>query len=85
MGRVMQKIKYYTDMEARYRKQADAEPARREKHLGDADAWRRLADTAHLVALKQSEMRDFFATLNKKSLTDPVSTSASPNAYPSGR
>jgi hypothetical protein len=31
-------------MEARYRKEADAEPAKRDRHLADADAWARLAD-----------------------------------------
>jgi hypothetical protein len=32
-------------MEWRYREQADVEPARREKHIADADASRRLAET----------------------------------------
>jgi hypothetical protein len=77
MGRVMKKIKYYTDMEARYRKKADAEPAKRERHIDDADAWRRLADTARLVALKQDEMRDWFATLNRRVATPPTSTDKS--------
>jgi hypothetical protein len=62
----MDRIKHYTDMEARYRKQADAEPARREKHIADADAWRRLADTASLVAAKHAEMRNWLATTFKR-------------------
>ena len=37
LGGMMNRIKHYTDMEARYRKQADAEPARREKHIADAE------------------------------------------------
>jgi hypothetical protein len=61
----MDRIQHYTDMEARYRKQADAEPARREKHIADAEAWRRLANTASLVAVKQAEMRDWIATLRR--------------------
>ena len=40
----MEKQEYYAEMEARYRKQADAEPANRRRHLADADAWGRLAD-----------------------------------------
>jgi hypothetical protein len=62
----MDRSKYYTDMEARYRKQADAEPARREKHIADADAWRRLADMAHLISVKHAEMRDWMATTFKR-------------------
>ena len=59
MGQVMDRIKHYTDMEARYRKQADIEPARRDRHIADADAWRRLADTVGLVSVKHTEMRNW--------------------------
>jgi hypothetical protein len=59
----MDRIKYFSDMEARYRKQADIEPVRREKHIADADAWRRLAETASLVSVKQAEMLDRIAAL----------------------
>ena len=61
----MNKIRHYTDMEARYRKQADGEPARRERHIADADAWRLLADTRSFVVAKQIEMRDTLASLDK--------------------
>jgi hypothetical protein len=64
-GRVMDRMKYYSDMEMRYRKQADNEPASRDKHIADADAWRRLADTANLVAAKQAEMRDWIAAFSR--------------------
>lgn len=60
----MDKLKYYTDMEARYRKQADVEPAKRERHISDADAWRRLADTASLISVKQNEMREVLAAFD---------------------
>ena len=52
-------------MEAQYRKQADAEPAKRERHMADADAWRLLADTKRLMAAKQTEMREVLASLGK--------------------
>jgi hypothetical protein len=61
----MERIKHYTDVEARYRKQAEAEPARREKHIADADAWRRLAETRRFVFAKQAEMRDWIATFER--------------------
>jgi hypothetical protein len=61
----MERIKHYTDMEARYRKQADTEPAKRERHLADADAWRRLLDTANLVVAKRSEMKEVLASFDK--------------------
>lgn len=59
----MGKLQYYSDMEARYRKQADIDPSNREKHLADADAWRRLSDTAILFSAKQSEMKEVLASL----------------------
>jgi hypothetical protein len=61
----MDKLKHFTDMEALYRKQADAEPAKRERHIADADAWRLLADTKRLIAAKQTEMREVLASLSK--------------------
>jgi hypothetical protein len=61
----MERIKYFSDMEARYRKQADIEPARREKHIADADAWRRLAETVRFVSAKQAEMLDRIAAYNR--------------------
>jgi hypothetical protein len=61
----MARLQYYIDMEARYRKQADLEPANREKHLASADAWRRLSDTASLFSAKQSEAREVLASLAK--------------------
>jgi hypothetical protein len=61
----MDRIKYFSDMEARYRKQADIEPARREKHMADADAWRRLAETVNFVSLKQAEMLNRIAAYNR--------------------
>lgn len=59
----MTRLQHYIDMEARYRKQADLEPANREKHLASADAWRRLSDTASLFSAKQSEAREVLAGL----------------------
>jgi hypothetical protein len=64
-ARAMDRIQRYTDMEARYRKQADNEPVRREKHTADADAWRLLADTRRFAFAKQAEMRNWIATLSK--------------------
>ena len=61
----MNNIKHYTDMEARYRRQADTEPAKRERQIADADAWRRLADMASLISAKQSEIREVLAVLGK--------------------
>jgi hypothetical protein len=61
----MDKIKQYTDMEARYRKQANDEPARRERHIADADAWRLLALTRSFVAAKQIEIRDALALFDR--------------------
>ena len=61
----MDRIQHYTDMEARYRKRAVEEPARREKHIADADAWGRLADMAHLISVKHSEVRDWMATIDR--------------------
>jgi hypothetical protein len=61
----MDKLKHFTDMEALYRKQADAEPAKRERHVADAEAWRLLADTKRLMAAKQTEMREVLASLVK--------------------
>jgi hypothetical protein len=58
----MDKVQHYTDMEARYRKRAFEEPVKREKHMADADAWRRLADMAHLISVKHAEMRDWMAS-----------------------
>jgi len=55
----MNGLQHYTDMEARYRKRSVEEPARREKHVADADAWGRLADMAHLISVKHAEMRDW--------------------------
>jgi hypothetical protein len=62
----MAKLQYYADMEARYRKQADIEPANREKHLAAAAAWRRLSDTASLFSEKQREVREVLASLAKQ-------------------
>ena len=45
----MDKLGYYSEMEARYRKQADNEPMRRDRHLASADAWRLLADMRNAV------------------------------------
>ena len=59
----MDKIKYYADMEARYRKQADVEPERRERYLADAEAWRLLAHTRKLVTTKQSETLQSLASI----------------------
>ena len=59
----MDKLKYYTDMEARYRKQADAEPDRREKLIADADAWRLLADMRNAVSAQQREINRNLAAL----------------------
>ena len=61
----MTMLQHYIDMEARYRKQADLEPANREKHLASADAWRRLSDTASLFSAKQSEAREVLAGLSR--------------------
>ena len=65
-GAVMDRIQHYTDMEARYRKRAVEEPAKREKHIADADAWGRLADTASLVSAKHAEMRDRLAAFDRE-------------------
>jgi hypothetical protein len=65
-NRFVGKSQYYTDMEARYRKQADIEPANREKHLASAEAWRRLSVTATLVSAKQSEINQTLASLAKR-------------------
>lgn len=62
----MSRSQCYTDMEARYRKQADIEPANREKYLEAADRWRRLADTTSLFSEKQIEMRQVPASLAKQ-------------------
>jgi hypothetical protein len=59
-------MQHYTDMEARYRKRADEEPGRREKHIADADAWRRLADMASFASAKQAEMRARIAAFDRK-------------------
>jgi hypothetical protein len=64
----MDKIKHFTDMETQYRKRANDEPMKRERHLADADAWRRLADTAKLVGAKRNEMREVLASYNKSKL-----------------
>ena len=55
---MMDRVKQYTDIEARYRKQADEEPDRRERHIADADAWRLLAVTRSFVIAKQTETRE---------------------------
>jgi hypothetical protein len=68
-------VQYYTDMESRYRKQADIEPAKRERHIADADAWRRLASTAKLVAVKHAEMRSWIANVRQVVAIDPAPTS----------
>ena len=62
----MDKLKYYSEMEARYRKQADNEPVRRDRHLASADAWRLLADTRTLVYAQQNEIREKLATLQSR-------------------
>jgi hypothetical protein len=62
----MDRTQYFTSREAFHRKQADSEPASRDKHIADADAWRRLADTANLIAAKQAEMRDWMAATFKR-------------------
>jgi hypothetical protein len=59
---MINRVQYYFDREAFYRTQADSEPAMREQHLADADAWGRLADTANLFVLKHAEMRDWIAS-----------------------
>ena len=64
----MDRVKHYTDMEARYRKQADIDPAKREQLLADADAWRRLADTANLIVAKRNEMSEVLASFRKLKL-----------------
>lgn len=61
----MTRLQHYLDMEARYRKQAEAEPANREKHLASAEAWRRLSDTASLFSEAQSQTRDVLACIAK--------------------
>jgi hypothetical protein len=61
----MDKMQHYIDMEARYRKQADIEPARRERHIADADAWRLLAITRSFVAVKQNEIRNTIALFER--------------------
>jgi hypothetical protein len=62
----MDKIEHFNDMEARYRKQADAEPTKRERHIADAEAWRLLANTKRFIAAKQTEMREVLASLVKQ-------------------
>ena len=59
----MNSLKNYADLEARYRRLAEAEPDQREKHSANADAWRRLADTARLFSEKQVETRNRLAAL----------------------
>ena len=59
----MDKLGYYSEMEARYRKQADNEPMRRDRHLASADAWRLLADMRNLVYVQQSEIAEKLKTL----------------------
>lgn len=71
-GCAMGKLQHYIDMEARYRKQADIEPANREKHLASAEAWRRLSDTAILFSATQSETREVLATLAKPNIVNNV-------------
>jgi hypothetical protein len=61
----MDRIKHYTDMEARYRKQADTEPATREKYIAHADAWRRLAETRSFVFAKQKEFAQQLAAFDR--------------------
>jgi hypothetical protein len=65
MGRMMDRIRYYIDMEAQCRKRALEEPARREMHIADADAWKRLADMAKLISVKHAEMRDWISTFGR--------------------
>jgi hypothetical protein len=61
----MDRVRKYIDMEARYRKQADQEPARRERHIADADAWRSLAVARSFAILKQREIRETLATFER--------------------
>ena len=62
----MEKFKYDSEMEARYRKQADDEPVRRDRHLASADAWRLLADMRTFVYAQQNEIREKLATLQSR-------------------
>ena len=62
----MDKLKYYTEMEARYRKQADTEPERRDRHLADADAWALLADTRAFLSAQQSQISEKLAALQPR-------------------
>jgi hypothetical protein len=59
------KTRYFLDMEALYRKQADNEPVRRERHIADAAAWRLLADARSFVVAKQIEIRDALALFDR--------------------
>jgi hypothetical protein len=61
----MDRIKHYTDIEARYRKQADAEPSERQKYTAHADAWRRLAEARSFVFAKQSEFAQRLAKFDR--------------------
>ena len=54
----MNKLEYYNYREALLRKQAEEEPASREKHLADAEAWRVLAVTRSFVAASNRVMRE---------------------------
>ena len=62
----MDKLKFYCEMEARYRKQADTEPAKRDRHLADADAWGLLADTRAFLSAQQTEIREKLAALQPR-------------------
>jgi hypothetical protein len=62
----MDKLKYYTAMEARYRKQADTELEMRERHLANARGWRLLADMRTLVSAQQSEISENLAALQPR-------------------
>jgi hypothetical protein len=53
------------------RKQADAEPAHRDKHIADADAWRRLAVARSLVLTKQAEIKDRLAAFDGPRILGP--------------
>lgn len=57
----MDKLEFYNYREAMLRKQAEAEPALREKHLADAEAWRVLAVTRSFVSASNRVMRERLA------------------------
>jgi hypothetical protein len=63
VGVGMDKLRYYNEMAARYRRHADSEPERRERHLADAEAWGHLADARAFLTAQQNEIRKNIAAI----------------------